>query len=372
MDFTKKIKDLDVRGLIRLISIVIIMILILVYFKNIVDIIINIFDVLIPVFIGIALAFIFNMPMSYYERKLPIKNNKTKKIIAAILAIATVLIFVVIVLVAVIPQIIENLSMFINNSSSLLDGLWSQIQDILIYFNLSSDMLITVEPYESNITDTVLELLRNFFPDILILIKQLSSGIVDFVIGFIMSIYILLYKNMLIRQMDKLTRAIFKEKQYEWLKDFEILVARCFGDFLFGQLKEAIIIGVLCYIGCIILNIPYGLICSLVIGVTNVIPYFGPFIGAIIDCLIIFSVDPFQAIVFLIFSTCLQQFESHVIYPQVIGRSIGLSPLWVLLAVVVGGELFGIVGMVIGLPTFAVIYELVRRWTNHRLSNANK
>ncbi len=368
MNFTKKIRDLDVHGLLHLITIIIVMILILVYFKNILDIIARIFDVFIPVFIGIALAFIFNIPMKYYIKKLPIKNNKTKNIVAAILAIASVLIFVVIILVTVIPQIIENLSVFINNSSSLLDGLWIQIQNILNAFHLPSDVMTSVESFESNITETVLNLLRNSMPDILTFIKQLSSGVVDFFIGFIMSIYILLSKDMLIRQIDKLLHAIFKEKQYEWIKDFEKLVAVTFGNFVFGQLKEAIIIGILCYIGCLILNIPYGLICALVIGITNIIPYFGPIIGAIIDCVIIFLLDPFQAIVFLIFSTCLQQFESHVIYPQVVGRSIGLSPLWVLFAVSIGGSLFGIPGMVIGLPTFAVIYELIRRWTNNRLA----
>lgn len=157
--------------------------------------------------------------------------------------------------------------------------------------------MTSVELFESNITETVLNLLRNSMPDILTFIKQLSSGVVDFFIGFIMSIYILLSKDMLLRQIDKLLHAIFKQKQYQWLKDFENLVAVTFGDFVFGQLKEAIIIGILCYIGCLILNIPYGLICSLVIGITNIIPYFGPIIGAIIDSVIIFLVDPFQAII---------------------------------------------------------------------------
>ncbi len=368
MDLKKKIRDLDVRGFLGLISVVIVMILILVYLKNVINIIAKLLDVLTPVFIGIALAFIFNIPMNYYEKKLPIKNDKTRNIISAVLAIASVLIFVVIVLVAVIPQILENLGIFINNSSSLIDGLWIQIQDFLAYFDIPTDIMTTIESYESNISETIFNTLRNWMPNIVSLITQLSSGLADLFVGFIMSFYILLSKDILLRQMDKLSRAIFKEKHYEWLKDFVYLVARTFGDFIFGQLKEAIIIGVLCYIGCLILDIPYGLICSLVIGVTNIVPYFGPIIGAVIDCVIIFLVDPFQAIIFLIFSTCLQQFESHFIYPQVVGRSIGLSPLWVLLAVSVGGNLFGIVGMVIGLPTFAVIYEWVKRWTNNRLA----
>ncbi|MCD8027265.1 MAG: AI-2E family transporter [Erysipelotrichaceae bacterium] len=369
MDFKNKIRDLDVKDFLCLISIVILMILILVYFKNVIDIVAYLLDVFTPVFIGITLAFIFNIPMNYYEKKLPIKNDKTKKILSAVLAIASVLIFVVIVLVAVIPQIFENIRIFLDNSSSLIDKLWTQIQDVFMYFNIPSDVITSIESYETNINETIFDILRNWMPDIIDSIIQLSSGVADLFIGFIMSFYILLSKDMLLKQIDKLSRAILKEKNYEWLKDFSNLVAETFGDFIFGQLKEAIIIGILCYIGCLILRIPYRLICSLVIGVSNIIPYFGPIIGAIIDCVIIFLVDPFQAIVFLIFSTCLQQFESHFIYPQVVGRSIGLSPLWVLLAVSIGGNLFGIPGMVIGLPTFAVAYELIRRWTNHRLYN---
>ena len=140
-----------------------------------------------------------------------------------------------------------------------------------------------------------------------------------------------------------------------------------FQNFLAGQLTESVIIGVLCYIGCMILGIPYASIAAIVIGFTNIIPYFGPIIGAVISSVLIVFVSPVKALIFLVFSTLLQQFESNLIYPHVVGSSVGLSALWVLFAVSVGGGMFGIPGMVFGLPTFSVIYELLRRWTNERL-----
>ncbi|MCD7949735.1 MAG: AI-2E family transporter [Erysipelotrichaceae bacterium] len=368
MNLTKKIRDLDVRGFIYLALIVIIMILALVYFDAIIKFIMTMLDVFMPVFIGVILAFIFNMPMNLYETHLPIKNDKVRNRVAAVLSIITVLLFVVVILIAVIPQIIENMNNFIANSSNFINNIEPIVEDILIQLDLLADMMASIESYEADITNTIFTGASNRIPNIIDYLTSLSTGVIDLFIGLIMSFYILLSRDMLFRQIGKLSKALFKPKQYDWLCDFVALVAVTFGDFIFGQVIEGVIIGVMCYIGCLILNIPYGLICSLVIGVTNVIPYFGPIIGAIVDFLIIFLVDPFQAIVFLIFSTCLQQFECNLIYPHVVGGAIGLSPLWVLFAVSIGGGLFGIPGMVLGLPTFSVIYELVRRWTNSRLA----
>lgn len=368
MNLSRKIRDLDVRGFIHLAMIVVAMILCLVYFNYIVGFLKTLIDVFMPVFIGVVLAFIFNMPMNLYETHLPIKNDTIRNRVSAVLSIITVLLFVVIILIAVIPQIIDNMNNFIANSSNLINNIEPIIEDILVQLDLSADVMANIESYEMDITNTLFTGVSNWIPNIIDYLTSLSTGVIDFFIGLIMSFYILLSRDMLFRQIGKLSKALFKPKQYDLLCDFVALVAVTFGDFIFGQVIEGLIIGVMCYIGCLILNIPYGLICSLVIGVTNVIPYFGPIIGAVVDFLIIFLVDPFQAVVFLIFSTCLQQFECNLIYPHVVGGAIGLSPLWVLLAVSLGGGLFGIPGMVLGLPTFSVIYELIRRWTNDRLA----
>ena len=182
-----------------------------------------------------------------------------------------------------------------------------------------------------------------------------------------MAIYMIFSKDKLIRQVKKFAHALFNDQHYQYISEVVKLTGTTFENFLAGQLTESIIIGVLCYIGCMILDIPYASIAAIVIGFTNIIPYFGPIIGAVISSVLILFVSPVKALIFLVFSTLLQQFESNLIYPHVVGNSVGLSALWVLFAVSVGGGLFGIPGMVFGLPTFSVIYELLRRWTNYRL-----
>ena len=189
--------------------------------------------------------------------------------------------------------------------------------------------------------------------------------------GFVMAVYMLLSKDKLLRQVKKVGHAFLNDQKFNQASEVLRLTSSTFENFLAGQLTESVIIGVLCYIGCIILDIPYASIAAVVIGFTNIIPYFGPIIGAVISSVLIIFVSPIKAVIFLIFSTLLQQFESNLIYPHVVGSSVGLSALWVLFAVSAGGGLFGIPGMVFGLPTFSVIYELMRRWTNQRLKEKN-
>ena len=187
-----------------------------------------------------------------------------------------------------------------------------------------------------------------------------------------MAIYMLLSKDTLMRQCRKLGQAVLSERHYIQVREIVQLTSETFQNFIAGQLTESLIIGVLCYIGCLILDIPYASIAALVIGFTNIIPYFGPIIGAFISSLLILFISPIKMVVFIIFSTILQQVESNLIYPHVVGGSIGLSALWVLFAVSIGGGLFGIPGMIFGLPTFSVIYELLRRWTNQRMKEKQR
>ena len=146
-----------------------------------------------------------------------------------------------------------------------------------------------------------------------------------------------------------------------------ILPTQPFPAFITGQLVEAVIIGVLCYIGCLVLGFPYAPILGVIIGCTNIIPIFGAIFGVVLCALLVAFVNPLQGVFFVIFGICLQQFESNLIYPRVVGTSVGLSGLWVLFAITVGGGLFGFAGMLLGLPTFSVIYSLLREEMNRRV-----
>lgn len=366
-----KMRDLTLKNMIILVTYIAGLVLCLIYFKNIMGFIGQLISIIKPFIIGFVLAFIFNIPMKYLIKKLPIQNEKTKKLVAAILSILLVLFVLTLIVMVVLPQVIENIRMLIDN----LPSIFAQIEEWLNYFlkevNLSSDMLIKIEEFQQNFGQTILTKLTTWVPSIALGVSHFTTGIVNIFMGFVMAVYMLFSKDKLMRQVQRVGRAFLNHQQSEQTREVLHLTSSTFENFLAGQLTESVIIGVLCYIGCVILDIPYASIAAVVIGFTNIIPYFGPIIGAVISSVLIIFVSPMKAIIFLIFSTLLQQFESNLIYPHVVGNSVGLSALWVLFAVSAGGGLFGIPGMVFGLPTFSVIYELMRRWTNQRLKEKN-
>ena len=144
-----------------------------------------------------------------------------------------------------------------------------------------------------------------------------------------------------------------------------------FAKFITGQCIEAVILGALCFVGMNIFSMPYSLLISVLIGVTALIPVFGAFIGTIPAVFLILIINPIQALWFIVFILCLQQFEGNIIYPKVVGNSVGLSAIWVMLAMLVGGSTLGLIGMLIGIPTFSVAYQLIKEYTNKRLTNKN-
>lgn len=361
------LKNLTLRNLIVLMTYTALLILGIINFRYIINFILSFIDILSPFIIGFMLAFILNIPMKYFYKKLQVKNEKKKRIIASLLSILLVLLIVIVVIIVVLPQVISNVKLLIENSPEIFGQAKEWLDYLLKQFNASPEIVLKMEDFQKNIGDTIISQLSSWMPSIASGVSHFTSSIMHLFMGIIIAVYMLFSKDTLIRQVKKLAKAIFKEKTYKQLETVVSLTANTFENFLTGQLTEAVIIGVLCYIGCLILKIPYASIAAIVIGFTNIIPYFGPIIGAALSSILILLVSPVKAIVFLIFSTLLQQFESNLIYPHVVGNSVGLSALWVLFSVTVGGGLFGIPGMIFGLPIFSVLYELLREWTNRRI-----
>ena len=369
MKLTGKMRDLTLKNAMILSSYIALLILGVIYFKNILFFIGKIFDIIQPFILGFVLAFILNIPMKFLIKKLPIQDEKRKKIVSAILSVFLFFFIVFIVVIIVMPQVIDNIKSFVENLPNALKQIEEWIDYLLSQVQLSPEVVTKIEEFQTDFGNTIISKFTSWVPSIAIGFTHFTSKIVNIFMGLVMAIYMLFSKDKLIRQMEKLGQAFLKENQMNQLKSGIHLVSTTFENFLAGQLTESIIIGVLCYIGCIFLDIPYASIAAIVIGFTNVIPYFGPIIGAALSSILIFFVSPIKTVIFLIFSTLLQQFESNLIYPHVVGGSIGL---WVLFAVSVGGGLFGIPGMIFGLPTFSVVYELLRRWTNQRLKEKEK
>lgn len=367
MRSTAKMRDLTLRNMILLVTYIAGLILFVVNFKVVVSFVGTFFSIIKPFLIGIVLAFVFNIPMKLFIRKLPIENEKTKKIVAAILAVLLVLSVFAIAIIVVLPQVVENVKVLIENLPNIFNTIEEWISYAIQRFDIPKDVAERIESMQEGMGDTVVNTITSWGPSIAAGFTQFTTGIINFFLGFVMAVYMLFSKDKLLRQAKKFGQAFLNDKQFLQANDFIHLTIDTFENFLAGQLTEAVIIGVLCYIGCIILKIPYASIAAVLIGVTNIIPYFGPIIGAVLSSMLIIFVSPVKTLVFLIFSTLLQQFESNIIYPHVVGGSVGLSALWVLFAVTAGGGLFGIPGMIFGLPTFSVIYELLRRKTNQRI-----
>lgn len=362
-----KIHDFTLKSILIMMTYAALLVLGLIYFKTIVNYIGNLIGIAQPFIIGFVLAFIFNIPMKHIYKRLPIKNEKKRKTISAILSILLIILVIVVIIMVIVPQVIENVRSLIDNLPEIFAQAEKWMDYLLAEIHLSSDVLERINEFQNRFAQTLLSTLTAWAPGIASGVSHFTSSIVNIFMGFVMAVYMLFSKDKLIRQIKKLAHAVFSDRHYQYISEVVHLTGSTFENFLAGQLTESVIIGVLCYIGCMILDIPYASIAALVIGFTNIIPYFGPIIGAAISAVLIVFVSPVKALIFIVFSTLLQQFESNLIYPHVVGSSVGLSALWVLFAVSAGGGLFGIPGMIFGLPTFSVIYELIRRWTNHRL-----
>ena len=217
---------------------------------------------------------------------------------------------------------------------------------------IKQDLLTKVNEVMSNLTVGVI----NFVSEIL-----------SFLIGLIVSIYILFSKETFSAQSKKIVYAVFRTDHANMILHLTKKSNEIFGGFIIGKIIDSLIIGVLCFFGLTILKMPYILLISVIVGVTNVIPFFGPYIGAIPSTILILLNNPIKGVYFLIFILVLQQLDGNVIGPKILGNSTGLSAFWVVFSILIGGGLFGFVGMIMGVPTFAVIYYIITMLINHLL-----
>ena len=221
------------------------------------------------------------------------------------------------------------------------------------------------------IIDKGIDYITQLIPQAILLIKDISVVVVNLLVAVFVSIYMISRKEYLLAQIKKLTCSIFEKSTIKHMTDFIDMLDDSVGGFVKGKFIDSAIIGALCYIVMIILRLDYAMLISVIVGVTNVIPFFGPFIGAIPSAFILLMVNPSEVIPFLIAILLIQQLDGNFIGPKILGSSMGLSAFWVLVAIVVMSGLFGFTGMIIGVPIFSVLYNLAERLIDKRL-NAKK
>lgn len=341
-------------------------------------------SVLQSIIIGFGLAFLMNPIMEFFERhmypffakhcKTEENAKKTTRMLTSLIALVIVVGIIVLFFVAIIPQLYQTIHYLVTHINEQIDG-------VLDWANQ-----ITGGRYEKNIMsakgsnldkaiDKGVKWLENYIDvstkDVISVAVTGALGVgrllVNCIIGIIVSVYVLCSKETFKGQAKKLIYGIFRADQANVILEICRKTRDIFYGFIIGKIIDSAIIGVICYVCMLIFKMPYPLLVSIIIGVTNIIPVFGPYIGALPTVIIIFLTEPMQGIYFLIFIIVLQQIDGNIIGPKILGDSTGLSSFWVVVAIVVGGGLFGFAGMLFGVPTMALIYYLVGRFSKHML-----
>lgn len=333
-----------------------------------------------PFIIGIAIAFLINIPMKCFEKKLitPLLKKsrlKNSKIFARILSLLLTLIILFVLISSfvnfVIPQLVKSTSSLVSGVPQYIDTLQSYATNYFSHIKLSDSMHTNILSGMEKLSNFVVKFANYFISNILGITFSITSAITNFLIGFIIAIYILLSKEKLLIQCKKVTYAFLSEKNANRAIDVSHLVCHKFSRFIAGQCTDGVILGTLCFIGMSIFKMPYALLVSTLIAIADLIPIFGTFIGTAIAAFIIFMVKPITALYFIIMIVVIQQIEGNLVYPFVVGNSIGLSSFWILVPIFVGSSTFGVLGIIIGVPLFSVIYTLASGYINNRLEDKN-
>ncbi len=331
------------------------------------------FKILSPFFLGIAVAYTLNLLMRLYENKVfaffgRLKRPIWKKVLRPVSLTATFLTVILILLgigFFIIPQLGESIALL--SGSIKPEVVEKYIQSIMSQYGLTGDWWEDLAFNWEEIFSKTGQFVSTVVPQIYQFTLTFTNGLISLIMGIIISVYLLASKEKLLRIMKKLIYAFLPLKGADWIMSVGTQTNKAVSGFITGQVTEAAILGVLCFIGMMIFQMPYALLISVLIGLTSLIPIFGAFIGTVPGAFIILMVDPGKTLWFVLFIIILQQVEGNLIYPRVVGGNIGLDGLWVLVALMVGGSLFGIPGILIGIPAFAVFYALLKRYTHKRL-----
>ena len=363
------------KNIILIIAYIAAIIFILVNFDKILGIFGYLIKIMSPFLLGIVFAFVLNVLVNFIEFRLfkKIKSSrvwdKLKRPLSITISIILVILIIVFIMKLLIPQLKNSAILFTDSIPQYkLD-----IIDILNKFDLDESTITKVSNYMDNFSSIITDYLKGNSKDVISVTTEVATSIVvavtKIIIALVFAVYILAQKETLKRQVNKLMTAYLKPKVINKINKYSSMANVTFSSFVTGQCLEAIIFGFLSFVGMLILRLPYAPTIAVLLGFTALIPVFGAFIGTILGAFLIFMVSPVKALIFVIFVLILQQIEGNLIYPKVVGKSIGLPGIWVLLSVTIGASTGGILGMLIATPLCSLLYAVLTQAVNDRIKS---
>lgn len=332
-----------------------------------------------PLIIGSAVAYVLNILMRFYESHYFPKSNKkavvkSRRGVCLLLSFLTLVLIVIILVWLVVPQLIASITVLVNGAPNTIKTIINKIEGSKW---IKSEWLEPIKSIDwksklSNFTTTITSGVGNAMGMAVNVVGTVFSSIVTTVLSIIFAIYLLVDKEKIGRQFDKVMRRYMSTNFYERTKYVISVLDDSFSSFISGQCLDAMLVGIMCTIGMLILRLPYATMIGAIVAFTALIPVAGSYIGAGLGAFMILTVSPIKALIFLIFIIVLQQTDGNLVYPKIVGSSIGLPGIWVLAAVTVGGGLMGVLGMLIAVPIAATLYKILRADVDGKLNEEIK
>lgn len=327
-----------------------------------------------PFIIGFAIAYLLNFILDFYEIRVLGKAkwfSKLRKVqkrsIGLLLTYLTAIGIGYLFIHFIVPQLIDSIMGFVNDVPQYVDNVTILFNDLMNETNVSPEYAALIQEQMDKYIQFIMDFAKEIIPIVGNMLKVIASSVWNIVLGIIISVYLLIDKENFFAINRKITCALFSTKTANRIFELTYRSNETFGKFLSGKIIDSAIIGVLSFVVFSIFKMPYTLLISVIIGVTNIIPFFGPFIGAIPSFIIILFVSPTKALVFLLLVFIIQQIDGNIIGPKILGDSIGISAFWILFAILVAGKFLGIVGMIIGVPLFAIVYSIIKEEVEYKL-----
>ncbi|MEG0387757.1 MAG: AI-2E family transporter [Niameybacter sp.] len=339
----------------------------------------TVIGILNPFLLGIAMAYLLWRPLKWIEKNLDKfifrkKMGKGSIRIIGVILLYLIVLFVLMALVSfVLPQIISSLNLLYHKSPEFFKTLETSLNTLLIQNGVEGSVYQIISDFVGDLSGLIMQVTGKMIPLMVELSLKLTSGVLNTFLGVVVSIYCLVDKENFFAQIKKLMHAILPNKIIDRTSEVMNIFDDTFGRYFVGQMTDALIVGMLCFIMMSICKFEFVLLISVIVTCTNVIPYIGPFIGAVPGIFIILMTGgPVQAFWFIVMIFILQQIDGNILVPKIIGDSIGVSGFWVLFAIMVGGGLFGFIGVLLGVPTLSVVFKLLKVYAENKLRQKEK